>query len=239
MKLLVYFIAMLSLPLAVIISRNGAIMETLPMIASTLGLATLLWSLVNLIHRGNIRLAGMIGAGLLILALLSRFILGFLYDFSGSGFSSDVFSHLNPAALKIAALEYDNQLAVMALLFLLIAYFVVRLTRRQIPLSALYSIAILPVAAGLVYYGADGSPEMQLAQAYQHFSMGSETEDTRSRELVREQSRELLKTIRHSDGLPVEKSRLQATLPDKPLNLILIYLESFCAAILRNSGKPC
>lgn len=238
MKLLVYFIAMLSLPLAVIILRNGAIMETLPMIVSTLGLAMLLWSLVNLIHKGNMRLAGLIGAILLILALLSRFILGFLYDFSGRGFSSDVFSQLNPAALKIAALEYDNQLAVMILLFLLVAYFVVRLTRRQTPRSALYSIAILPLAAGLVVYGADGSPEMQLVQAYQHFSMGGETEDTRSRELIREQSRELLKTIRSSDELPVEKPRLQASLPEKPLNLILIYLESFNETMSDNKLYP-
>jgi len=238
MRLLVYFIAMLSLPLAVIISRNGAIMETLPMIASTLGLAMLLWGLVNLVHRGNIRLAGLIGAVLLILALFSRFILGFLYDFSGSGFSSDVFSHMNPAALKIAALEYDNQLAVMSLLFLLVAYFVIRLTRRQAPLSTLYSIAILPIAAGLVYYGADGSPEMQLAQAYQHFSRGSEAEDTRSRALVREQSRELLKTIRPADGLPIDKPRLQATLPEKPLNLILIYLESFNETMSDNKLYP-
>lgn len=238
MKLLIYFIAILTLPLAVIISRNGAIMQTLPMIASTLGLAMLLWGLVNIIRKGNIRLAGLIGSLLLMLALLSRFILGFLYDFSGRGFSSDVFSQLNPAALKIAVLEYDNQLGVMALLFLIIAYFLIRLNHRQAPVSSLFSIALIPIATTLIYYGADGSPEMQMAQAYQHFANGGETEDTRSREVVRAQSVELLNAIRPVDKLPIGKSELQVKVPEKPLNLILIYLESFNETMSDNKLYP-
>ena len=33
--------------------------------------------------------------------------------------------------------------------------------------------------------------------------------------------------MRVTQALPIEKSRLKASSPDKPLNLILIYLESF------------
>lgn len=238
MKLLLYFIAMLSLPLAVIISRNGAVMETLPMLASTLGLALLLWGLVSLIRKGNIRIAGLTGAILLLLALLVRFILGFLYDFSGRGFSSDVFSHLNPAALLIAVQEYDNQLMVMALLFLVIAYFVMRFNRHQFQLSALTSIALLPGAGLLLYYGAEASPEIQIAQAYQHYSNGNPGEETRSRSVVRAQSSDLLKALRPVSELPLEKSQIQASLPEKPLNLILIYLESFNETFTESEQYP-
>ncbi len=229
---------MLSLPLAVIISRNGAIMETLPMLTSTLGLAMFLWGLVSLIRKGSIRLAGFIGAALLLTALLVRFILGFLYDFSGQGFSSDVFSHLNPAALLIAVQEYDNQLMVMGLLFAIIAYFVMRFNRKQVQLPALTSLALLPIAGGLLYFGADASPELLLAQAYQHYTLGNLEEETRSRTEVREQSSALLKALRPATPLPIEKSKIQANLPKKPLNLILIYLESFNEIFSESTQYP-
>jgi len=238
MKLFLYFIAMLSLPLAVLVARNGAVMEILPMVASTLGLAMLLWGLVSLIRKGSIHLSGLLGAGLLLAALLVRFILGFLYDFSGRGFSSDVFSHLNPAALQIAIQEYDNQLMVMLLLFALIAYFAMRFNRKQMQLPFSYNIALLPVAGLLLYFGADASPELQLAQAYQHYARGNPIEETRTRSEVRKQTSELLKPLRPAAALPVERSQLEAHAPKKPTNLVLIYLESFNETFTESKQYP-
>jgi len=238
MKLFVYFAVMLVLPTAVIISRNGSVIEILPMLLSTAGLAALLFSLVSLLKKINVPLAALTGILLLLSALLTRFILGFLYDFSGRGFSSDVFSQLSLSGLKIAALEYDSQLGVMALLFLIISYFVVRLLARQREMHSGMLLALLPVSAMLIQLGAAASPEMLMAQAYQNYTRGSSADQSLTRATVREQTTRLLAPLRPSATLPVEKPDIRATLPEKPLNLILIYLESFNETFSNSEQYP-
>lgn len=238
MKLFAYFALMLVLPTAVIISRNGTVIEVLPMLLSTAGLAALLFSLVSLLKKVNLSLAALTGILLLLSALLTRFILGFLYDFSGRGFSSDVFSQLSLSALKIAALEYDNQLMVMTLLFTIISYFVVRLLKRQPEIHSGILLALLPLSALLIQLGAAASPEMLMAQAYQHYSLGSSADQSLTRAAIREQSTQLLAPLRPSTPLPIERPDLRASLPKKPLNLLLIYLESFNETFSNSEQYP-
>jgi len=238
MKLFIYFAIMLVLPTIVIISRNGTVIEVLPMLLSTAGLAALLFTLVSLLKKVNVSLAALTGILLLLSALLTRFILGFLYDFSGRGFNSDVFSQLSLSGLKVAALEYKNQLTVMALLFLIISYFVVRLLTRQREMHSGILLVLLPVSAMLIQIGAAASPEMLMAQAYQNYTRGSSADQTLTRATVREQTTRLLAPLRPATTLPVEKPDLTASLPKKPLNLVLIYLESFNETFSNSKQYP-
>ena len=62
MKLVLYFAAALILPLAIIITRNGDVIEILPMLLSSAGFALLLYVLVNLFKNFGPGIATIMGA---------------------------------------------------------------------------------------------------------------------------------------------------------------------------------
>jgi len=238
MNLLLYLAALLILPPAIIISRNGDVIEILPMLLSSAGFALLLYAMINLLKKVNPMIATVMGALLLISALLIRYLLGFLYDFSGRGFSSEFFAHISPTSLEIGLQEYNHEAWVILIVFSLFTIFAIRLIRNQRQITTLHSLGLLIFSLNLIYFGASASPELQLAQAYNRYMQVSQTDGDLSIEAVRKQSNVMLEKVRLTQTLPVEKSQLKANLPEKPLNLVLIYLESFNEAFSNSSLYP-
>ena len=87
------------------------------MLLSSTGFALLLYALVNLFKKFGPGIASIMGALLFLSALLIRYLLGFLYDFSGRGFSSEFFAHIDRASLGIGLQEYDHEAWVMLIVF--------------------------------------------------------------------------------------------------------------------------
>jgi hypothetical protein len=238
MTLFVYFACALILAPAIIISRNGDVIQVLPMLASSLGFALLLTVLVNLLSKVTRTAAVTVGTSLLLGMLLVRFMLGFLYDFSGRGFSSEFFAHISFISLKIGLQEYDNQAWVMLIVFTTLTYFAARLISRQSETNAKINISLLPVAALLIYSGATAAPEIQLAHAYTRYNQPQLTDQGLPISIVREQSGLLLQNLRPDQPLPLDKSQLRAGLPPAPLNLIFVYLESFNEIFTQSTLYP-
>ena len=131
MKLILFLVTALILPPAVIVSRNGEVIGILPMLLSSAGIALLLYAMVSLLKKTNPRVAAVMGVLLLLSSLLVRYLLGFLYDFSGRGFSSEFFAHINRTSLEIGLQEYNKEAWVMLIVFSLFAFFAIRLIRKQ------------------------------------------------------------------------------------------------------------
>jgi len=238
MKLLLFLVAVLVTPPVIIISRNGDVIEILPMLLSSVGIALMLYAAIRLLKHLSPMLAATTGVLLLVSALMIRYLLGFLYDFSGRGFSSEFFAHINPTAFRIGLQEYNREAWVILIVFSLFAFFAARLINKQREIPALPGLGILMIGLSFIYVGASASPELQLTQAYKRYTQVSQAEQGSSNATIREQSRLILEPVRLTQALPVEKSRLQASLPEKPLNLILIYLESFNQVFSESEGYP-
>ena len=238
MKLLLFLVAVLVLPPIIIISRNGDVIEILPMLLSSVGIALILYALTRLVNKVSPMLAATIGVLLLMSALMVRYLLGFLYDYSGRGFSSEFFAHINPTAFKISLQEYNREAWAILIVFSLFAFFAARLIGKQREIATLPGLGILIIGLSLIYVGASASPELQLAQAYNRYSQPNQAKQGLSITAIREQSNVMLEKIRLKQTLPIVKSELKASLPEKPLNLILIYLESFNQVFSENVGYP-
>ncbi len=238
MKLIFFLATLLILPPVIIVSRNGGVIEILPMLLSSIGFALLLYALVNLLKKMSITAAIAMGVLLLMSALLIRYLLGFLYDFSGRGYGSEFFAHANRTSIEIGLQEYNHEAWVVLIVFSLFAFFAARLIKNQNQIAILPSFGVLAISLPLIYSGASASPELQLVQAYNRYTQVNQSEQTLSIKAIRTQSNAMLDAVRLTQTLPVEKTELQASLPEKPLNLILIYLESFNETISKNKHYP-
>lgn len=238
MALLLFLTASLILPTAILISRNGEVMALIPMLLSSIGLALLLVGLSSVLRRINTLFAATVLTGLLTLCLLLRFLLGFLYDFTGRGFSGEFFAHINLTSLNVGLVEYRKESIILLGLILFSAYIIQRLSKRQQPQRKTTSGLVLFASAMLIYFGASASPELMLARAYAHYHFVAPIEQNLNVATIREQSKKLLTPIRGALPLPIEKNQLQASLPERPLNLILIYLESFNESLSHDPRFP-
>ncbi len=229
MKLLLYFLCSLYIPIAALIIMNGEVIDNVASLNSTAGLALLLFSIVSLIKKLSPRLSWIVGGILLLSMLWIRFLLGFLYDFSGRGFSSDFFAHINRTSFEVSWGTYPKELTLLLILLCILAFAAIWLIRSQ--QSKPLKIILLSAASGLVliYAGATGSPELLLAQAYARYTQTDAVDSANTPSTIADRAlaKDILTPIRENRPLPVDKHEIQATLPDKPLNLILVYLESF------------
>ncbi len=238
MKLFLFLFACLLLPVGLLVQSNGEVIQTLPMLLSSTGIALFLYALFALARPLNIRLATGLLTLLLLIAILIRFLLGFLYDFSGRGFTGEFFTHINLTALKVGLDEYQKEGIVLIILLLLIAGITRFLCKKQPALPAASAMMVMVAALACLYFGAQAAPEYLLSKAYQRYAFSKEESHNQDKSSIRAQANAILAPLRANTPLPIEKSHLQASLPAQPLNLILIYLESFNYMLTDNDRFP-
>ncbi|KAA3630716.1 MAG: LTA synthase family protein [Proteobacteria bacterium] len=222
-----FFTLLLLLPVSVLLARNGSVMSVPSMVLSAVGVALLLYAIALLLRPRFSRLAGAVAAVLLLSALFVRTLLAFVYDFSGKGFDSAFFLHINRTSLAVGWFEYRRELILVALLAFAIAAACFRLVARQRPATRRLPLALLPMSAALVWLGAASAPEVDLATAWLRYTRTGEPAGDAGTLRVRERASALLEPLRGRRPLPVERSRIEAATPAAPLNLVLVYLESF------------
>ena len=238
MKLFLFLFSCLLLPVGLLVQSNGQVIQTLPMLLSSAGIALFLYALFALTRQFNARLASGLLIILLLVALLIRFLLGFLYDFSGRGFTGEFFNHLNVTALNVGLDEYRNEGFVLLILLLLIVGITHILCKKQPALPKASAMTIMVAALTCFFLGAQAAPEYLLSKAYQRYAFSNKEHHHPDKSSIREQAKALLAPLRANTPLPLEKSQLQASLPAQPLNLILIYLESFNYQLTENERFP-
>jgi len=156
---------------------------------------------------------------LLVLLIVIRFTWYGLIQFTGMGFTVEFFIHLEWESIRIAWQEYGRlaRRAIIAVgLLVLVAAALGRYIRA---LPSRLAWAGLIAGLVLVVLFREGMPERQLYQAWGKWS-GAAAVEVDPEVLQRWQDSGLVETAIR------DKRRVSATPPDKPRNLIVLYLES-------------
>ncbi len=182
------------------------------------------------------RLPPLLCAGTVLLVSALMTLLRWAYvgnvHFSGEGFSSEFFIHLDWQSVLAAWYMYSWQLLLVLLLFaLVVGLMVVAVAKMRRPGKA-PALGVLLLAPALWWFAAAQQPETQfLQQARTWYGPGPAIP-----ELTELQAR-----WRDHPLVEVElvsKRHLFATAPTTPKNLILIYLESVGSSIINHPDWP-
>ncbi|GEM_PF-1954691 len=191
---------------------------------------------------------------ILIILLVLRFFHALLLDFSGQGFTSEVFIHAEKEALRIGAHDYAVALLGLAAVIVMVFVWIYRHPfwhpetlaharaneLKKIP--GWLGLVIASTAAVTLLWGYGRTlPVSQLVRAYDDFTSPPPSTaifNANTADEAIEKARKWLVPIRGNRPLPTQKKSLQASAsPDSP-NLILVYLESFNQMFTENPRYP-
>lgn len=152
-----------------------------------------------------------------------------LYDFTGKGFTNEVYFHFEVESLRIGFNEYPVPLLAFAFLILLYVFLINKLLR----ISAKQSTPILSVIAVLVLIAVTTNSSMvRFVKGLAHYHWQESIEINQD---IINQYIDL--GVMHN-GVITAKNKLQAEAKKDPKNLILIYLESFNRGLLDLKDYP-
>lgn len=186
------------------------------------------WSLAQLLPTRWMR--ALLVVGLLAAVCLRVLHLG-LVKFSGAGFTLEFFLHLEWQSVRLALTHYPWLALMLAGLLLALGLLLWKFALRRAPLPVAFSVTSLLLASGVAAYSRAGLPEYQLLRAWQTWTspLAAELDPAR---LARWESQPWLETE------IVPKRMLQAYAPRKPLNLVLVYLESVGTPLITHPRWP-
>ncbi len=237
MRLVIYLAVVLLAPMVVLRLNNGEVVDTTMMLTSSVGLALLLFAVWSLLGRRAPRVAGLVTALLALAAFIVRASLAFLYDFSGRGFGSELFLHVNATSFLVAWGQYGDEIIVAVVLAVLLGVAGTWLARREPGATGIGAAATGAIGATLVLAGAAAAPEWLLARAWYRYAFAG-GEVAVSSEKARAAALAELEPIRGAAMPPVTRSRIVASPPARPINLVLVYLESFNEMLTENRRYP-
>ena len=162
MRFILFSILLLASPVAFILFKNDVLFDGLSVLLAATGFALLFYAIGLLVQYFHRKLAAMLVAALLVFSLLIRVLLAALYNFSGRGFSSEFFGHIELKSFQVALGEYGAALIVLLFVVAATAYTATRLVHVHARRSVKFTIPVFMVACGLIYAGSPGSPEISL-----------------------------------------------------------------------------
>jgi len=193
-------------------------------------------------------------------AVVIRFFHFALVDFSGRGFGDDVFLHLNFESARIAWHEYGRlfrrvgALCVISVVFCAALFYQWHCIRKTKALrfSGLSQTLFLSFCIVVLLIGRTYAPEWQLAVALSDWRVSAEktplmdrTEDgsmTRGMPILTESiASEKFRPWLESGLFTIPGVRaedIRASVPDKPKNLILLYVEALTTSIVDHPDYP-
>lgn len=237
MKFLLYTFTLLMLPaLAVFLMYGNVAGNLFSIVLSAAGFSVVLCALGILLHKIHYRIAVVAVTFLLLIFFIIRVLLGFLFDFSGRGFTSEFFAHIELKSLEVGISEYGAALIPLLLGIIALAVITSRLLHDLKKNSAKSGVLSLLFSFVLIYFGASASPEIRLANAFQRYT--SDSQPILSDSKTKEEIVALLAPLRGTKNIPVQKNMIQAQLPEEPLNLVVIYLESFNEMLTESKKYP-
>ena len=236
MKFVVFAFLLLISPVLFVHLRNDFVFDAVSVFLAAAGFGLLLYAIGALLKPVHARLAAILVTTLLLSSLFVRVLLASLYEFSGRGFSSEFFGHFELKSFQIAFGEHSLGFVILLLVLVATAFITFLFLSRQAGKSLHSGSLVLIIALGLIYAGSAASPELLLVRAYQHYH--NELYADLAKDEVRAITSTFLEPLRKTNGFPVEKSELEASLPKNPVNLILVYLESFSEMLTENNNYP-
>lgn len=253
--LLLALALLLTAPVAVSLIRSAHWAQLAALLIASAALASVLVCTGKLCSRRVPRLGATLVTLAVLLVLLTRTLYAGLLDFTGMGFTNEVFIHTEWNAVLIGLKQYAWPLALAAAFIATLLWWLWRHpalrthqwhTERQ-PKSwyrqhGFISATLLITAFAILARFSPNLPTAQLFDAYRTFATGNTSitlfQGATTREEAARRATKWLEPIRGRQPLPTPKSQLRASAsPDSP-NLILVYLESFSDMFVSNPDYP-
>lgn len=193
-----------------------------------LAMLGLLAGLHAVLSRG---VASMLIATAVVGALFVRLLYMGVAHFSGAGFTDDFFIHLEWESVVVAWKEYRGLLLATAAMLVAAAALCMFAARRVRPLRPLMASVLVVISLGVLGWGRAAMPEWQLLRHAQAWYSP----------LIIDIDEAVLERWRHSGMVEVDlvpKRRVLARAPETPRNLVLVYLESVGARLLKHPDHP-
>jgi hypothetical protein len=164
--------------------------------------------------------------------LFLRFLHYGVTKFSGTGFSSEFFLHLEPESFRVAWAQFPD-LIILGVIAIVVLTTVVAWLAKEIPPLPMRMRFVAVIAAPLMLWSAGTSlPEWQFLQAWWRWNHPEHFLALAPRRLAIWQDSGLVETR------IMAKETIKVAAPEKPLNLILVYLESFGLRLIDNPKWP-
>jgi hypothetical protein len=202
---------------------------------STIGVAGWLvfyWVLWSFLARCSV----LATIALITIFSLSLFLRVLLYEvsrFSGFGFSDHFFFlHLEPESLRVAWAQFPDRI-ILGVVAILVLATVATWLARKIPLLPTRIRFIAAIAAPLMLWSArETLPEWQFVQGWWRWKHPEHTVALAPHRLAIWQESGLVETRLTA------KETIKVALPEKPLNLIVVYIESFGIRLIDHPKWP-
>jgi len=195
-------------------------------LASVAGLLALLGAGVLLGFPARVLLVALVPLAVSVRALYAG-----LLHFSGQGFTDEVFLHLAPEAVDVAWDEYRWTILALALALLLCAGLALRITTVLRTARRTHAVVLLALAIPVLAWSGAALPEVQLTEALSRWYFPNSLPLSEER-LQRWRASGLLEL----DLLP--KHQVNASAPESPRNLVLLFIESGGVALARHPQYP-
>lgn len=216
------------------LNNNGFSLQEI--IVGTLGITLLLFVIYDLLKEPNPTLAILFFVGSLICLLLVRLTFAMVYDFSGRGFSSEFFAHFGKQSFMVGLDEYGYVLLFIIVSLCILLILLIKLLNKQKQYKLRTNIILLFVSLGLIITTLNSSTEWNLFNSYNRYN--SIILESADKSTIRAETNAILKPLRPTSKLPIEKHEIIATAATKPKNIIIIYLESFSEILTENKQYP-
>ena len=229
--------AILLIPMLHIAINNSTSYSILATILTTFLLLLFLFSLYNIVRNISSFFVKVMVILLFLLFAVIRVILAFVYDFSGRGFSNEFFAHISWQSFKIGLYDYGIVFFIAAIALLIFATILFNYLNRLNKLTLYKNFGILIFAIIFLILLRIQVPEYRLFTAYNRYFVQAESLQL-DKYTARAHAKDVLSILRNTDKLPVEKNQLVAEAPEKPKNIVIIYLESFSDILTNNDKYP-
>jgi phosphoglycerol transferase MdoB-like AlkP superfamily enzyme len=197
-------------------------------VAGSLGICFLLWSLRSFNYRPVVTVVLLLLAG----SVFIRWLFLTLIQFSGSGFNAEFFQHANIKSIVVGWQLYGWWL--LAAVFALVAVIVIGQALTYALPRTRTSVSVLLALSGFAMVGLSSPhvPETELAAAIYQLKLQSTDIPGYDELVARWQNSQLVSTKL------TEKQNLTTRLPQNPKNLILVYLESIGTSVATHPEWP-
>ena len=227
---------LLVLPIFIVILKYQGAFSFIAVIINTLAFTLMLSIAYCWLSKINKVIAASLIFSIFIISFFIRFILGFVYDFSGRGFSSEFFAHLSWQAFEIGLSDYAFIFFSAIFLLLILSIFLLKLLMKLECKNNLILFVFFLFALLIVSFNKTQVPEWQFYQAFSQYYF-SEIKTLKPEE-AKKQARKVLKNLRPNLPFPIDKKDLVVSTSKKPKNVIIIYLESFSDMLSNNDKFP-
>jgi len=227
---------LLLIPVLVVVSKYEHVFPINNITISSLAFAILLAVGSYLLAKINAIIATTVTLLIFGFSFFIRFILSFVYDFSGKGFTGEFFAHVSWKSFKVGLSDYGYLFFFVIFILLILLYVLAKLLSQIKFKQKTLPLILFVFAISALVLLKNSLPEWRFYSAFKNYYYNNM--QTLTPEEAKKQAQEALKNLRPDKPFSINKDEIVVTPNKKPKNLIIIYLESFSEMLSENQRFP-